>query len=153
MKSKIVKEGVCESCGGTGLYRGLAESGTLAVQCHMCEGSGRRTYQLVWEDFKSRKEIPNVTLVIECGTSYGLDEKIAKAGIPYKEWLKGHSFTRGTEPREWMCPKHYIQTTGKYHGRFTCDALCGGSFVSCKHFENKAKCWEDFDKQLKGYTE
>ncbi len=51
----------CESCGGTGLYRGFAEPEGVAVVCVKCDGHGKDI--LKYTPFTKRKHRPGVHTV------------------------------------------------------------------------------------------
>ena len=51
----------CAACGGTGLYRGMAEPAGVAVICIQCKGTG--CDDLVYEPFTGRKPRVGVLFV------------------------------------------------------------------------------------------
>lgn len=75
----------CDSCGGTGLYRGMLEPEGEAVICWMCKGSGKRTREI--EVFAGRKPRTDVRLVrhTKGPLSYG-----KLPAIPYQEFVDGN---------------------------------------------------------------
>src|SRR5271157_2119883 len=100
MKKKFEADIVCQSCGGTGLYRGMAEYEGCAVICIDCNGTGKDHYVFEYESFKKRKERKDVKRVFKNSCGYGHraedfrneeDEIIeySKGGCTYEEWLKG----------------------------------------------------------------
>ena len=70
----IVKE-ECGPCSGTGLYKGFAEKGKLAVVCSSCEGKAYRIYQ--YKPFTERKRRDDVLHVISSNPGHCLDEEHA----------------------------------------------------------------------------
>jgi len=53
MKEKIELDIVCQSCDGTGLYKGFAEKDGAAVVCSRCDGTGKEHYVFVYEKLLS----------------------------------------------------------------------------------------------------
>jgi len=148
MASHVWKqEAECSSCGGTGIYRGIGERGTLGVVCHTCDGTGMVVIEQKWNDFVSRKIRADITVVIQHNPGYVLNETLVTYGISYEEWLKGGSF-EGKEDRERCCPAWWYQSVD-YDKKPNWDWCGYGAFSQCKHFETKEKCWERFDKEQK----
>lgn len=78
----------CSSCGGSGLYRGMAEKPGTAVVCLRCDGSGKQVIR--YEPFVSRKEIRGVDLVYRSSGSL-IVGRVGAYGNPisYREFLQG----------------------------------------------------------------
>lgn len=53
MSTRTTIKTECPSCGGTGLYRGMAEPEGVAVVCLTCNGSGCK--ELTYTPFTARK--------------------------------------------------------------------------------------------------
>jgi len=145
----------CQSCKGTGLYVGFAEHDGSAVVCHICKGTGCHHLVHEYEEFKERSVRDDVTHVIEVnpGIGVGADGRYALSdfgGMPYKDWLEGKPFPKGSEMRQFTCPAWWYQSAD-YHKKPEWDECTSiGSFSRCKHFENKAMCWDRFDGESQG---
>ncbi len=149
MKHKIEKVGKCDSCGGTGVYQGLAEGGKLAVVCSRCKGTGKRVYVLEWEDFVGRQKRKNVTWVLQRGTSYKLGRELEGiGGMSYNDFLAGKPFPPKSEPRKWCCPAYWKQNETGEKNLWDCDTW-GGRFCDCTHYKNKDECWARYDAENK----
>lgn len=145
----------CKSCNGTGLYSGMAERDGAAVVCSSCDGTGCMKYNFVYKEFTKRKDSKNVKRVYQInpgvvigegcvnGENIGLEDF---GGISYNEWSSGQGFGANTEMRKFVCPLWWYQSAD--YDRKPNWKECGfGVFKSCKHFEDKDKCWEKFDKE------
>lgn len=150
---KIVIEEKCKACNGTGLYVGLGERDGFAVVCHQCKGTGKYTFTHEYEDFERREERSGIVRVLEAnpgicvGTGNNYNEN-SFGGMPYREWLSGSGFPERSEMREFTCPAWWYQSVN-YDLKpdwEECNSSFGGSFSGCKHFKDKKKCWEKFDK-------
>lgn len=147
--TKITVECACQSCDGTGLYVGMAERDGAAIVCHSCKGEGKQTLDYTFKPFRKRKERKGIKRVLK--TNPGIMVGALKGsldrfgGMDYSDWQKGKPFPKGSEMREYTCPRWWAQSTGE--GR-NFDNDCGwGTFSSCKHFATKEKCWEKWDKK------
>lgn len=96
MKRTITIE--CKFCGGTGLYKGMAERDGCAVICSSCQGTGKTEF--TYNEFEGRKPMENVTRVFEgsfgyihsdknCTTEEGKTIHFSQYGCTYEEWQKG----------------------------------------------------------------
>lgn len=137
----------CSSCNGTGIYVGYAEKDGAAIVCHPCEGKGWIYYE--YEEFKSREILPVIKRVYEknCGffirNTKKIHEKIEDfGGMTYGEWLNGAPFPPKSEMRNRVCPSWWFRDE-----EILTRCCVIGSFLKCKHFHEKHKCWEDFDKK------
>ena len=144
----------CKDCMGTGLYVGLAERDGAAVVCHSCKGTGMTDFR--FNEFTGRKDKPNVKRVyqtnpgIVIGTGHG-HSLSSFGGMPATDWADGKPFPPGSENRTFTCPAWWYQCADydKKPKWDECMSNLGGSFSGCKHFCDKAKCWERFDKENK----
>jgi hypothetical protein len=141
----------CGSCHGTGLYSGMGEGKGAAVVCHSCKGTG--WCESVFQPFTGRKELPGIKRVYQVnpgirigkGNGFRLEDF---GGMPLANWIAGEPFKPGMESRAFTCPRWWEQCTpGPIPGWKECDACLGSSFSQCPHFENKAACWERWDKE------
>jgi hypothetical protein len=148
----------CQSCKGTGLYHGLGESDGSAVVCHTCGGTGCHKFRHEYEDFTERVADFSTRRVYEVNPGIGigkgtLDGKRLRledlGGMPFEEWAKGKPFPKRSEMRAYTCPAWWYQCADydKKPKWRECHENLGVSFSQCKHFGNKAKCWERWDKE------
>lgn len=144
-KTVIVRE--CQSCGATGLYRGMGERDGVAVVCHTCNGTGKETITVNWTPFETRKPARGVSVVLQTNPGICAAPGIVPGGIPFEDWTAGKPFPRrGAEMRQHTCPAWWYQSAD--YDRKPNWKECGwGAFSSCAHFKDKAKCWERFDKE------
>lgn len=78
----------CDSCSGTGIYRGFAEPKGVGVVCLKCEGSAKTT--LTYTPFKARKERQDVeTVRNSAGSFIGTGVGPTGGSVTYKEFLSG----------------------------------------------------------------
>lgn len=85
MKSVFVE---CESCDGTGIYRGFAEPPGVGVICLTCHGKGGYAYK--YKPFKERKRRKDVKMVrLSRGTFLATGVGPSGNGIPYEKFLAG----------------------------------------------------------------
>lgn len=144
----------CQSCGGTGLYVGLAERDGAAVVCHSCKGTGCTTFRHEYEDFDRRAPLPpEVRRVYETNPGIVIGEGKGQfrledfGGMPVKEWEAGLPFPTGSENRKCTCPAWWYQTAN-YKLKPDWQECWGcGMFSQCKMFPNKHRCWEKFDAE------
>lgn len=141
----------CKSCEGTGLYVGMAERDGGAVVCHSCKGTGRQHMRVEYEEFKGRRKHPTAThvyyvnpgVVADCG-------RVVPGGVPYRGWEEDPESVKavGREMRAHTCPAWWYQSAD-YDRKpdFEWCRPCG-MFSRCEHFQNKAECWERWDKEF-----
>ncbi len=145
----------CKSCGGTGLYVGMAERDGAAVICSTCNGTGKQ--ELSYTPFTKRKERTDIVRVYSTGGGYvitpkdivvdGKDFPFSTAGCTYKEWLNGVT----PKPITFLgCPMRMMQWECHQKKGFIakCEKLNDGYiFVisACKHQHKKAECWKRFE--------
>lgn len=143
---KIELNEKCKSCDGTGLYKGMAERDGFAVVCHQCEGTGKYHFIHNYEEFEGRQERSNVHTVVQTNPGIVLGGNHNFGGMPYKNWLDGKEFEEGMEMREYVCPCWWYQSAD-YKKKPEWKECGFGAFSACKHFDNKAACWERWDKE------
>ena len=155
MKQRIEVFGQCGACNGTGIYVGMAERGGVGVHCHSCNGSGMAKYVLEWTPFKCRRERDDVTTVVECNPGICISPEIPIGGVSFEEWQKlsvvGQPFPPKSQMREYTCPLWWCQCSRRDGSKRPewdeCDILWCMPFSSCPHFDDKAACWERWDKE------
>ncbi len=150
MKVEFVRQ--CVSCKGTGIYVGIGERDGFAVVCHTCDGTGKETVAIEYQEFTGRKRRKDVHTVIEVnpGITAGLGNGCTKesfGGMLYKDWLAGKPFAPKTEMRQYTCPAWWYQTAD-YKKKPEWDECGCGRFSCCAHFPNKQACWERWDKEF-----
>ena len=152
-KTFEVKE-ECQSCKGTGIYKGLAERDDFGVVCHTCNGTGCHVFKHTYTDFTKRKTTRGVRHVIQVNpgiiVGVGVDNKFTDfGGMGYKEWSNGKEFPHGSEMRRFTCPAWWYQCAN-YKLKPNWDTCIRyGAFSDCKHFTDKDKCWDRFDAENK----
>lgn len=134
----------CQSCDGTGLYRGMCEDGKCAVVCGKCNGTGKTEFH--YEPFKRRKIKPNVLRVFKSSFGYGHSDKntnsieFSRGGCTYDEWLKGE---QPKPVKDLYCPYMW---NGQKYTLDKCKKLVFGDRISdCHEWNNKAKCWSEYE--------
>ncbi len=145
---------VCKSCNGTGLYVGMGERDGSAVVCYTCKGTGCHHFKYQYEDFEQRKPKagvkrvyqvnPGITIGVGGQGQYKLEDF---GGMPLEDWNNGNIFAPGMENRRFTCPSWWYQSADYKKKPNWDECLCCGSFSSCDHFPQKAKCWERWDKE------
>lgn len=147
-KHKWIQEAECDSCKGTGLYKGMGEHGGMAVVCHTCKGTGKMTIEITWSDFEGKKKRKDVTKVLQINPGIGTSDKPGYnfGGIPYADWFAGKPFPKGSEMREYTCPSWWFQSADYDKKPDWDECLYCGTFSDCNSFKTKSKCWERYDK-------
>jgi hypothetical protein len=147
----------CDSCGGTGLYCGMAENKGAAVVCTNCNGTGKVSVKQTFKKFEKRKKRQGVKRVFETAGGYGIAGEdvttkdgntihFSRFGVEYKDWLDGAT----PKPIEELhCP---YQHTGQglqskdvndlYKTRCDKGLSLGGYITNCKCRKDMAKCWK-----------
>ena len=144
---KIEFDEKCKSCNGTGLYQRMSEP-PYAVVCHDCKGTGRFHFTHEYEVFEKRENRDNVEIVLQCNPGIKVGGNEHKfGGLTYEAWLKGDRFESGTEMRNFTCPAWWYQTADHDKKPDWEECRCSDFFSSCNNFDNKAKCWEHWDKE------
>jgi hypothetical protein len=78
----------CDSCGGTGIYRGFAEPTGVGVVCVNCQGTGCR--KISYKPFTERKERRDVqTVRRSAGTFLATGVGPTGGQVTYDEFLRG----------------------------------------------------------------
>lgn len=150
----------CESCDGTGLYRGFAECEKVAVVCSRCKGEGKAVFEQTFKTFLGKKKRKGVDRVFQCNPGVGIgvvqaNHKTGEAavkledfgGISYKDWAASKGFPQGSEMRRFVCPAWWYQSADSTKMPEWKECEWGQIFSDCKHFKDKSKCWERFDKE------
>jgi hypothetical protein len=149
----------CDSCKGTGLYRGVCERDGAAVVCVYCDGTGKTNVKHTYTKFDGRKKKDGVKRVYEtaCGTVItdkditmddGTVVHFSKFGVSYKDWLDG----KAPKPiKELHCPYMHtdqgLQTddVNDLH-KTRCEKYLGFGYIrSCKCFDDKETCWKIYN--------
>ena len=154
MKKTFKVKEECQSCNGTGVYKGMAERDGFGVVCYTCKGTGCHVFEHTYEDFTERKPASGVKHVIQTnpgivvgtGNSYKFTDF---GGISYKDWNEGIPFPQGSEMRQFTCPAWWYQCTDYKLKPDWDSCLRFGSFSDCKNFKKKDECWDRFDKEHK----
>lgn len=162
---KIEMEIQCKSCGGTGVYVGIAEREGAAVVCRSCNGTGKYQYKFEYEEFTGRKEKEGVTRVYKSNFGYMIAPKkinfhplgeidLSREGVGYDAFLAGEM---PGHIKSLVCPmladqgtchsiRGFVDECDKLDGQGT---LIGRPLSSCANQGNKATCWERFERGLK----
>jgi hypothetical protein len=155
MKRTIEFDQQCQSCNGTGLYVGLAERNGAAVICRTCRGTGCYRFKHEYDDFHGKQTSPNVKRVFEANPGIVIGQSRGLAledfgGISVKDWQEGKPFPPKSENRKYTCPCWWYQSVNfKLKPEWDeCFAALGSSFSACPCFDDKAKCWERWDKEF-----
>lgn len=140
----------CASCGGTGIYSGMAESEEIAVVCHTCKGTGKDTFE--YKEFTGRKRRNKIKRILMCnpGIKVGGPNPEQFGGMPYSDWLADLPFPAKSEMRLFTCPAWWYQNAD-YNRKpewKECYSMLGASFSKCKSFPTKTKCWERWEKEF-----
>lgn len=163
---KFVIEGECQcdSCGGTGLYVGMAENNGAAVVCRDCDGTGKAHVRHEFREFTKRKMKKGVKRVYETAAGYGISAEdvitekgktihFSRFGVAYKDWLNGK---KPVPIEELHCPYEHtnqrLQTkdvNGLYKTR--CSKYLGFRISNCKCRKEMKKCWDIYlGRQTRG---
>lgn len=151
-KKRFSVREVCTSCGGTGLYCGMAEGEGAAVVCSTCKGSGCHVYVHEYKDFVQRTKRKGVKWVYEINPGIGVGQGQGLSfsdfgGMPFEAWWEGAPFSPGSEMRKYTCPAWWYQSAD-YKKKPNWDECVGcGAFVNCRHFKDKVKCWARFEAE------
>jgi hypothetical protein len=147
-------ECACSDCKSTGLYVGMAEARGAAVVCNSCEGTGKKIKKIEWDDFKGRKELPNIKRVYATNPGIMIGEDKTRdihledfGGMPYSDWLSGRPWAPGLEDRKHTCPAWWYQSFNyKLKPTFP-DCRGVVAFSDCHSFATKNICWGRWDKE------
>lgn len=140
----------CASCGGTGLYQGMCEHDGAAVECSKCGGTG--AVEFSYNEFTGRKVRSGVQRVYADNGGYSISAQdtmgphgqmihFSQFGCSYGEWLAG---TAPAPIKELLCPNLVYHSTNPLPN---CSAVrVGYSIPHCPYYDNKAACWEEYEK-------
>lgn len=143
----------CGSCGGTGLYVGMAERDGAAVVCRTCDGKGHYTFTHKYRSFTNLKKRGGVERVFAAacgiciGTGKGRFTLEDFGGMPYEDWLNGRPFPPQSEMRAFVCPGWWFQSVDYKRKPKWAECAVGGAFSGCAGFAAKEKCWERWDAE------
>jgi hypothetical protein len=138
----------CQSCGGTGVFVGMAEMDGVAVVCHNCDGTGSHHFSHKYREFEARKNRTDIKIVLQTNPGIMTGGGFHYGGKPYMEWLSNPSFDKGTEMRNFTCPAWWFQSTDYSKKPNWPECIGCGSFSTCKSFAQKEKCWEKHDREF-----
>lgn len=162
---KIEMEIQCKSCGGTGVYVGMAEREGAAVVCSSCNGTGKCWYAFEYEEFTGRKKKDGVTRVYKSSYEFVIAPKkirfenlgeidLSEEGVDYADFLAG---SMPGHIKSLVCPmladqgachsiEGFVDECGRLDGQ---GSLIGRFLSSCAYQRNKATCWERFEQGRK----
>jgi hypothetical protein len=149
-KQSIDLDIVCKSCGGTGLYAGVAERDGSAVVCHTCIGSGKQAWHFEYEPFEQRRPAPEAITRVHLARGYVLSETHpgCDGGVPVSEYEPGMVVPAD---EKLYCPYLYTSQdwcarpeVPDWGGEPRPPVLAGQYISSCKHWDDKATCWRLF---------
>jgi len=144
----------CKSCGGTGVYVGMAEHEGAAVVCTTCNGTGEQAYKFEYTPFAGRQVRGGVERVYVSGMGYCIAPKkltfdnigeidMSREGVSYNEFwngkMPGHVEKLG-------CPMLADQGACDKIDGFTSECT-HGSLRHCSMQQDKAECWKRFHEQ------
>jgi hypothetical protein len=162
MEERIIFEATieCPSCGGTGIYQGMAERDGAAVICYSCNGTGFKHIKQEYNKFTGIKKNLKVKRVYKTCGGYGISSndtigkdgqliQFSKAGASYEDWLNDNTIE--LKPiKELHCPLiHYQQGTTigeNLKSRGPCNTKCRLDILECSK-KNKAECWIEFKEE------
>ena len=127
----------CKSCGGTGLYVGMAERDGAAVVCNSCKGTGCHHFRHVYENFIKRKSRRGVEWVYEANPGIIIGKGNGKyhlkdfGGLPMEDWIQEGKFPPGTENRRFTCPAWWYQNVDYERKPKWKECIGIGSFSQC----------------------
>jgi hypothetical protein len=149
MKTIVIEE-QCSECGGSGVYKGFAEKGGLAVVCIHCNGTGKYTFKHSYKEFVGIQKRNSIKWVIPINPGYSLSENSPDiGGMSYDEWQSGKKFTGKFEDRKRTCPRQYYQRYDYNKIPEWDDCQSANAFKDCKNYQCKEKCWRKWDNEQK----
>lgn len=144
----------CESCGATGLYVGMAERDGSAVVCRSCKGTGQVHRKIHYEDFEGRVRRQGVKRVLQANPGFcvgnapdGSCHLEDFGGMDFNDWWGGVPFVPGMEMRNATCPCWWYQSADYSKKPAWEECAFGRPFNECRHFANKAACWDRWDRE------
>jgi hypothetical protein len=161
---KFILEGdcQCDSCGGTGLYVGMAERTGAAVICVNCKGTGKVHIKETYKEFTERKKKKDVKRVYETAGGYCITHKdittpegkiihFSNFGVDYNGWLRGE---KPLPIEELHCPYQHtsqeLQTNDVndlYKNRCNKYLSLGGYISNCQGRKEMRKCWDIYSNR------
>lgn len=138
----------CKACNGTGLYVGIAERDGYAVVCHDCNGTGKYHFVHEYEEFEGRVERRGIRRVIQYNPGIVVGGDHDFGGMSYEDWISGKEFKPGMEMRKYTCPCWWYQVADYSKKPNWIECWSTSLFPRCKHFSEKEKCWERWDKEF-----
>lgn len=140
----------CKDCGGTGIYKGMAERDMYGVVCSTCKGTGYVDFE--YEEFKKKRPRFDVEIVVErnpgiCIGKGEVGKPLDFGGVPYHDWFNatcGFKFPKGSEMRQFVCPAWW---NGRELKKCRGNRLAGSRYQGCPCFHNKAECWKVYDEE------
>jgi len=142
----------CESCDGTGIYKGMCEKDGSAVVCIKCQGTGMIEFNYTpFTERKLRTDVKRVysntmTYVIsdeDFTTKEGVTIHMSQFGASYEDWLNGK---KPIPIKELVCPYYWSDQEFKWK---LCNDLLGGCYYNCPHYADKDACWFQFEQNEK----
>jgi len=121
---------VCARCKGTG---------QVHVRTEYSEPTGRKPRQGVERVYEV-----NPGIIIGTYNSHVLEDF---GGMPLSDWEKGKPFPLHSENRTFTCPAWWYQSADYRRKPTWAECAGAGRFSACKHFPDKAACWERFDEE------
>ena len=160
MKKTFKAKAVCEDCGGTGLYQGMAERDGAAIVCNTCKGTGCEDICISYEPFVKRKLKRGIKRVFKssCGYMHGAEDVTTKEGVKitfsaggctYEDWLKGADPKPVKElycPYLWTGQHLQSKDVGDLYKNRCNNTLCGGLITGCKYYKDKIECWKIYEE-------
>ena len=140
----------CPSCGGTGLYVGLAERDGIAVVCHDCFGQGYQDRRIEYKIFEHRQAVSGIKQVYATNPGIVVDDSgIVSGGVSLTEWVAdpASALKPGAEMRSHVCPAWWYQAAdySKKPDWKECPGF--GAFSKCPFFSQKDRCWIRWDRE------
>lgn len=155
---KMIAAMECQACNATGLYQGLLEREASAIACSQCNGTGCEIVE--YEPFTERRKRNDIKQVF-MGNEHVVNDNTV-GGVSYEEWIDNPESIYEPENalRNYHCPKLYMhyctaKVRGRYEGKLKlwkqCNTLLdpGQCVYNCSLYNEKGKCWEQFDDETK----
>jgi hypothetical protein len=149
----------CRSCGGTGIYKGMAERGSAGVICKTCSGTGCEELNISYTPFTHRVITDKVKRVYLSNYGYCISDTyrgnfernskeiidMSKEGISYEDFLKG---VNPKHIKKLVCPVRANNFGNINLSKFDkfCVSIPGNRFCECPKADRIEECWELFEK-------
>lgn len=144
--TQISVQAVCNACGGTGLYIGMAERDGVAVVCSTCNGSGAMTVR--YTPFKRQLPAPASVTSVHVARGYVLGDKhpACDGGLPIEQWKQGVIVPAD---EKLYCPYLYTHQDWCAHPRdpennHNNAPMLWGRIDECPYWIEKDECWKRF---------